>query len=111
MPRLVLPPTMSPEVSKAIEIIGNRARAAIIRELTRQGPRTPTQLAGLINANREAVYVHIKKLQDLGVIARSSSKGTKAPGALWAVNTDRVADLAQCWLEYLAGKDRDRMPA
>lgn len=104
MPRLSVPPAMSQEVSRAIEIIGNRARATIVRHIVLNGPSSATELATEVGAAREAVYVHLMLMEKTGVVTRAVREGGQPNAAYFGVDRDRVEQLYALWHDYTLGK-------
>ncbi|WP_066466152.1 ArsR/SmtB family transcription factor [Sanguibacter suarezii] len=103
MPRLVLPPAMSPEVSRVHDVLGNRARTTIIRYLAINGPASVTELAEELQAHREAVYVHTRLLEQIGVISSTFREGGVHNATYWQLHEDKVKELQDVLARYLAG--------
>lgn len=103
MPRLVLPPAMSPEVSKAHDVLGNRARTTIIRFIAINGPASVTELAEELQAHREAVYVHTRLLEQTGVISATFREGGVHNATYWKLHEDQVQALQDLLARYMAG--------
>jgi DNA-binding transcriptional ArsR family regulator len=101
MPRLVIPPSMTPEVSQAHEILGNRAKTTILRFLATHGAASVTQLAEELETSREAVYVHLRQMLKAGVVT-SPSRGKDDPNARhWTLVTNNVKALQRTLIDYI----------
>ncbi len=91
MPRLTRPPGMPQEVSDAIELIGNRARAQILHELAVRGPLSAPDLAELLGARRETVHTHLVVLEDAGLVVADEPAGRRAGRAVrWRTDVTAV---------------------
>lgn len=104
MPRLTIPPSMSPEVSHAHEILGNRARTTIIRFITINGPSSVNEFADELNAHREAVYRHTAMLEEAGIISATFREGGVHNATYWRLHTDKVKALQKVLIDYIDAK-------
>lgn len=104
MPRLVLPPSMTPEVSRAHEILGNRARTTILRFIRLNGPSSVNELAEELQAHREAVYVHTRLLEQMGLISATFREGGVHNATYWRLHTDKIKELQQVLIDYIDAK-------
>ncbi len=104
MPRLVVPPSMTPEVSRAHEILGNRARTTIIRFIAINGPSSVNEFAVELNAHREAVYVHTRLLEEMGIISATFREGGVYNATYWRLHTDKVKALQKILIDYIDAK-------
>lgn len=68
MPRLTRPPAMPGEVEAAIETVGNRARAELLRTLAIHGPLTLSELADELGASRTGTHHHLVALEQHGLV-------------------------------------------
>lgn len=68
VPRYVKPSGMPPEVEAIIDILGNRVRQAIVRELASHGPATTAHLDAAIGARRDTTIRHLRALEDAGLV-------------------------------------------
>ncbi|MFS0701769.1 ArsR/SmtB family transcription factor [Cellulomonas sp. 179-A 4D5 NHS] len=105
MPRLTTPPDMPGEVAAAIEVIGNRVRARVLRELALHGPQTAVDLAAAIGQRREVVYQQLVVLEDAGLVSADEPPGRRLGRTVhWTVRDDAVQNLVARIGAYLAGK-------
>lgn len=105
MPRLTTPPDMPREVSAAIDVIGNRVRARLVRELAVSGPQTTVELAKAIDQRREVVYEHLVLLEDARLICADEPAGRRLGRTVrWSVQPDAVQRLVAQIGTYLAGE-------
>ncbi|MCL3863021.1 helix-turn-helix domain-containing protein [Actinotalea sp. K2] len=92
-------------MARAIEIIGNRVRARIVRELAVAGPRTAPEIAQAINARREIVYQHLVTLEAAALVVADEPAGRRHGRTVrWSVQADQVLLLTEEFARYLAGK-------
>ncbi|MCM3662519.1 helix-turn-helix domain-containing protein [Georgenia satyanarayanai] len=104
MPRYVAPPGMPPEVEAIIDVIGNRARAAIIRELVGQGPLTAPELSAVAGASVSAANRHLRELEASGLVTADVEAGQRRGRGrvpTWHVNPDVVHTYIERLRAYL----------
>lgn len=105
MPRYVKPPGMPPEVEVIIDVVGNRVRQAIIRELATHGPATTAQLQGAVRADRTTTVRHLRGLEDAGIVSADtppSGRGGRTP--VWRLHSEVVEDYLEQLRAYLLGR-------
>jgi len=101
MPRLTIPPSMSPEVSQAHTILGNRARTTIIRFIAINGPSSVDEFARELNVRREATYPHRDVLEEAGIISATFRQGGVHNATYWRLHTDKVKALQKVLIDYI----------
>lgn len=93
---------MSTRADAVLSALGDPTRRALLEVVARQGPVTPTELAGPAGISRQAVSKHLTVLEEAGVVAvRRSGREARyevVPGAL---------DPAGAWLDQV-GRSWDR---
>lgn len=103
MPRLTHPSQLPEGVSSAIDVMGNRARTEILRQLATHGPSTLSELAEGIEATRQATHGHVRLLERLGVLEGDlPPEQRRGRTVRWRANEARVRALVQEWLDYVA---------
>jgi DNA-binding transcriptional ArsR family regulator len=103
MPVITVPPDMPDDVSEAVSLIGHRTRAAIIRHLTLEGAACAQDLSPVAGCAHERLYVHVRLLEDAGVIQRTVPGDLHEGRRFWRVDPDRLEQLTCLWYDYLAG--------
>lgn len=68
MPRLTRPPAMPGEVEAAIETVGNRARAELLRALAIHGPLALSELSDELGASRTGTHHHLVALEQRDLV-------------------------------------------
>lgn len=105
MPRLTRPPKMPREVEVAIELIGNRARADIVRALSTHTTLTIPEIADIIGATRPAVLGHLNRLEERGLVEADTPSGQRRGRVVhWRVVPAEVERVGTAFLDYLAGR-------
>jgi DNA-binding transcriptional ArsR family regulator len=111
MPRLIQP-NHPQEVEAAIEVLGNRAHAAILRYLHQKGPCTTGEiLKGIIlvgnkKLTRPSLQHHLEALEAAGAVTADSPSGERRGKRVkYEANIDGVGfELLPAYINYL----RDR---
>lgn len=103
MPAITLPPGMPADVSDAINLIGNRTRAAVIRHLTLEGVSCAQDLSPAAGCAHERLYVHLRILENAGLIERTIPSDLYEDRRYWTVNADRLEQVMCLWYDYLSG--------
>jgi DNA-binding Lrp family transcriptional regulator len=62
---------------KDVEAVGSSLRMEILRHLQTHGPSTVFELARRMNRSADSLYYHVRRLQEVGVLART---GTRSGG-------------------------------
>lgn len=102
MPTLINP-DLPPEVETAVGVIGSRAQADILRELSRLGPSTAGELVGATGISRPSLNRHLVALQRAGIVT-ASPPGNRAGKTLrYTAQIHRVRELAEKYLRYVSG--------
>ncbi|MGN7704977.1 ArsR/SmtB family transcription factor [Cellulosimicrobium composti] len=105
MPRLTRPPGMPREVEVAIELIGNRARAEVLRALALHDTLTIAELAELLDATRPAVHGHLKALEAQGLVdADIPAERRQGRRVHWRANRSEVEKVGTAFGDYIAGR-------
>ncbi|WP_454730354.1 ArsR/SmtB family transcription factor [Cellulosimicrobium protaetiae] len=105
MPRLTKPPGMPREVEVAIELIGNRARAEVLRALALHGTLTIAELADLLGATRPAVQGHLKALERQGLVAADvPPERRQGRRVQWQADRQQVEKVGTAFSDYIAGR-------
>lgn len=94
MPRYVRP-AQGPNVEAAIEVLGNRARAALLRFLREHGPATRGEIAEALGMSPSTTYNQLKALAAAGVILSDPPVSAETHGARvkWSVVEPRLVEL------------------
>lgn len=111
MPRLIQP-NHPQEIEAAIEILGNRAHAAILRHLSHVGPCTTGEiLRGLTlddgkKLTRPSLQHHLEALEMAGGISADHPVGRRHGRRVkYTANIDNIEfDLIPAFVRYLRGK-------
>lgn len=105
MPRLTKPPGMPREVEVAIELIGNRARAEVLRALALHGTLTIAELSDLLGATRPAVQGHLRALEGEGlVVADVPPERRQGRRVQWRTDRQAVERVGAAFGDYIAGR-------
>lgn len=59
---------------KDVEAVGSSLRMEIIRHLQTHGPSTVFELARRMGRSADSLYYHVRRLQEVGVLARSGTR-------------------------------------
>jgi len=94
MPRLVRP-AHGPLLEAAIEVLGNRARTALLRFLREHGPSTRGEIAEGLGLSVSTTYKQLRSLADHGVIESDPpvSAATHGSRVRWAIVEPRLYEL------------------
>lgn len=65
------------DVERAVDILGNRVRVAILRSLVLDGPASRSELSGRLNLSTSLLQAHLRRLIDFGAITQDAA-GTRA---------------------------------
>jgi predicted ArsR family transcriptional regulator len=68
----IVRPDLPVEVERAIDALGNRVRAALLRSLLHDGPATATELAARLGLGRPLVQRHLAALEQHEVVSREA---------------------------------------
>lgn len=102
MPTLINP-DLPPEVETAVGVIGSRAQADILRQLSLLGPSTAGELVGATGISRPSLNRHLVALQRSGIVI-ANPPGNRAGKTLrYSARMDRVRDLADKYVRYVSG--------
>jgi len=105
MPRLTKPPGMPREVEVAIELIGNRARAEVLRALALHDTLTIPELADLLGATRQAVQRHLRVLEAQELVhADVPPERRQGRRVQWRANQREVDKIGTAFADYIAGR-------
>ena len=63
------------EVERAVDVLGNRVRVAVLRSLVLEGPASRSELRERLGISSSLLQAHLRRLVEFGVIAQD------APGA------------------------------
>jgi ArsR family transcriptional regulator, arsenate/arsenite/antimonite-responsive transcriptional repressor len=63
---------LPPDVERAIDILGNRVRVAILRSLVLYGPASRSELSGRLNLSASLLQAHLRRLADFGVVTQDA---------------------------------------
>jgi DNA-binding transcriptional ArsR family regulator len=111
MPRLIQP-NHPQEVEAAIEVLGNRAHAAILRYLHQKGPCTTGEILNgiILNGNkkltRPSLQHHLEALEATGAVTVDFPVGQRhGKRVKYEANIDAVEfELLPAYVNYLRGK-------
>jgi DNA-binding transcriptional ArsR family regulator len=94
MPRYARPAHPS-LVEEAIEVLGNRARLAVVSYLLRSGPAPRGQIAAALDVSGATVYNQLRVLAQHGVAHTDPPEAIHARGlrAQWVLDSDRLFEL------------------
>jgi DNA-binding transcriptional ArsR family regulator len=67
---------LPPDVERAIDILGNRVRVAILRSLVLDGPASRSELAQRLNLSISLLQAHLRRLAEFGAITQDPA-GTR----------------------------------
>jgi DNA-binding HxlR family transcriptional regulator len=59
-------------VERAIDILGNRVRVAILRSLVLDGPASRSELSGRLNLSASLLQAHLRRLAEFGAITQDA---------------------------------------
>lgn len=106
MPRLIEPPGMPEEVSRAIETIGNRARIEILRSLALHGPLTLTELADDLDVRRTTAQRHLASLEQQGLVRGDipADERWRRVAVRWSIVDDAVDTTFSALRDYVTGR-------
>ena len=111
MPRLIQP-SHPQEVEAIIEILGNRAHAAILRHLYQAGPSTTGEiLSGIVleggkKLTRPSLQHHLEALEGAGAVTADHPRGQRhGKRVKYEANIDAVEfEMLPAYVSYLRGK-------
>lgn len=111
MPRLIQP-NHPQEVEAAIEVLGNRAHAAILRHLHQAGPSTTGEiLRGIVldgdkKLTRPSLQHHLEALESTGAVTADCPPGQRhGKRVKYEANIDAVEfEMLPAYVNYLRGK-------
>jgi DNA-binding transcriptional ArsR family regulator len=94
MPRYARP-AQSSLVEEAIEVLGNRARLAVVRYLLGSGPAPRGEIAAALGVSGATVYNQLRLLAQHGIAHTEPPEAIHSRGlrAQWVVDRDRLFDL------------------
>ncbi|GED11336.1 hypothetical protein CCE02nite_33350 [Cellulosimicrobium cellulans] len=105
MPRLTKPPGMPREVEVAIELVGNRARAEVLRALALHDTLTIAELADLLGATRQAVQSHLRAFEAQGLVhADVPPERRQGRRVQWQADRQQVEKVGTAFSDYIAGR-------
>lgn len=58
------------DVERAIDILGNRVRVAVLRSLVLDGPASRSELSRRLNLSVSLLQAHLRRLIDFGAVAQ-----------------------------------------
>jgi DNA-binding transcriptional ArsR family regulator len=61
-------PDLSPDVERAIDILGNRVRLAVLRSLILDGPASRTELSQRLDISVSLLQTHMRRLMELKAV-------------------------------------------
>ena len=67
---------LPPAVERAVDILGNRVRVAILRSLVLDGPASRSELSGRLNLSVSPLQAHLRRLTEFGAITQDPA-GTR----------------------------------
>jgi ArsR family transcriptional regulator, cadmium/lead-responsive transcriptional repressor len=67
---------LPPDVERAIDILGNRVRVAILRSLVLDGPASRSELSERLNLSASLLQAHLRRLTEFGAITQDPA-GTR----------------------------------
>jgi ArsR family transcriptional regulator, cadmium/lead-responsive transcriptional repressor len=62
-------------VERAIDILGNRVRIAVLRSLVLQGPASRSELSQRLNLSASLLQVHLRRLTEFGLVTQDAPGG------------------------------------
>ncbi|HEY3530858.1 MAG TPA: winged helix-turn-helix domain-containing protein [Nocardioides sp.] len=68
---------LPPAVERAIDILGNRVRVAILRSLVVEGPASRSELSARLNLSASLLQAHLRRLTEFGAITQDPA-GTRS---------------------------------
>ncbi|HEY3528056.1 MAG TPA: winged helix-turn-helix domain-containing protein [Nocardioides sp.] len=68
---------LPPAVERAIDILGNRVRVAILRSLVLDGPASRSELSERLNLSASLLQAHLRRLTAFGAITQDPA-GTRS---------------------------------
>jgi DNA-binding transcriptional ArsR family regulator len=67
---------LPPDVERAIDILGNRVRVAILRSLVLEGPASRSELSERLNLSASLLQAHLGRLAEFGALTQDPA-GTR----------------------------------
>jgi DNA-binding transcriptional ArsR family regulator len=64
------------DVERAIDILGNRVRVAVLRSLVLEGPASRSELSERLNLSVSLLQAHLRRLAEFGVVTQDAA-GTR----------------------------------
>lgn len=105
MPRYAIPPDMPPEVEAIIDVIGNRAREAIVRHLALHGPAPTVTLQDVAGTGRAATVRHLRTLEAAGLVrADIPAEHRSGHTPTWHLNRAELERHLAALRSYLLGE-------
>lgn len=88
-----------------IEVIGNKVRTEILRELA-TGSATAAELSDRIEVAHSSVHRNLLRLEELGLVVADAEIGNRrgSTSVIWSSVPDRVLELGQAWIRYASGE-------
>lgn len=103
MPNL-LRPKMPLDVEAAVSLIGNRARADILHNLSALGPSTVGRLHSALDISRPSLNRHLDVLSRAGLVQTDPPAGLRhGKNVVYAIHRTRVRELVQAYAAFIEG--------
>ena len=84
------------EVEKAVDVLGNRVRVAVLRSLLLEGPASRSELSERLSISASLLQAHLRRLTEFGIITQDAA-GTRADHRkrVYRADEKKVARLAK----------------
>lgn len=105
VPRYTRPAGMPPDVEALIDVIGNRTRQALLRELARVNTASTAQLQAAVCVRRESVVRHLRLLEDAGLVRADIPRGVRfGASPTWTLIRPNLIAQLEDMRDYLTGR-------
>lgn len=104
MPRLIRPKLPS-DVEMAINFMGSRAQADVLRQLAILGPSTIGRLQTVVEISRPSLNRLLESLALMGLIVTDPPQGLRQGREVtYEVQQSRIRSLSRAYLDYVEGR-------
>lgn len=111
MPRYVLPPSMSADLSRSMTALMVPLAWGIVRELSIDGPLTTREVADRLEVQPITVLKRLEPLLDAGLLTTPTAPGQRQGRQVeYAVDHEAVDRAVSEWTAYLRGSSSQSSP-
>lgn len=98
------------EFERAVDVLGNKVRVAVLLRLRKRGPSTPVRLAEQLGVSRISVRKHLLALEELGIVDVDVPRSeTDVRKRYFSINDAALAAVLDT-VQTLAADSGDREP-